>query len=531
MAGETDPYAYLNREGFTSEKFKVEISNLPKYLGMGQFKKFLAKEGFVPHKIKPMGRFAYVCFKDDMEKEKAIEKLNGVMFRGSKLEVKIAKPMKDPLVKKRKFDEVNSNVDDDKESVPISQKIENVTLPYQGMPLSEQHSLKKKYVEDVFNAYKNELKHANRSLFQSQDGNLCPIEDTVASPVDEHYRNKCDFTIGINPENSLATVGFRLASYKKGACSVGPIAHLSHLPLKTIEAVAALEEFVRKSEHAPYNPEDHTGIWKNVVIRTSDAGQMMAILVMHPQNFEEKALVELKKGIQDFVVESGIFTSFFVQFQGAKKSNDDVALEKLSGDDFISEKLCDLEFRISPLAFFQVNTKAAEVLYRLVGDIANVNLKSILLDICCGTGTIGLSLAKRCKKVYGIELIPSAIEDATYNAKANAIENCEFIAGRAEEKISRLLDGLREEDEIIAVVDPPRAGLHQKCTQALRRASKIRRLVYISCDAKCAMKSFVDLSRATSNTYSGDPFVPKRAIPVDLFPNTSHCETVILFER
>ena len=183
--------------------------------------------------------------------------------------------------------------------------------------------------------------------------------------------------------------------------------------------------------------------------------------------------------------------------------------------------------------------------------MASMDEETVLFDVCCGTGTIGLCLASKVKEVHGIDIVEEAIEDANANAKANGITNaqfhagectcfiyfifisrsnqCFFFLGRAEFLLPELLK--KSSDlKSVAVVDPPRAGLHAKAITALR-SSNIETLVYVSCDARAAMNNFIDLGRMTSNTYKGEPFVPKKVIPVDLFPHTNHFELIILFER
>lgn len=177
-----------------------------------------------------------------------------------------------------------------------------------------------------------------------------------------------------------------------------------------------------------------------------------------------------------------------------------------------------------------MNTPAAELLYATAGDLANLDGGTTLIDVCCGTGTIGLCLASRCKKVVGVELLESAVVDARQNAKRNSVTNAEFFAGRAEFLLPDILRKLGPEERAVAIVDPPRAGLHHKAIKALR-ASGVGTVVFVSCDAGAAMGNFVSLVRPTSNGYPGDPFIPRRVVPVDLFPNTNHFELVIVFER
>ncbi|MEE6504362.1 hypothetical protein FKM82_005158 [Ascaphus truei] len=178
----------------------------------------------------------------------------------------------------------------------------------------------------------------------------------------------------------------------------------------------------------------------------------------------------------------------------------------------------------------QVNTLAAEVLYSAIADWAQLNQDSTVLDVCCGTGTIGISLAKKVKKVVGIELCQEAVEDAKANAQINNLNNVEFRCGKAEDIFPALINSFTSQSPV-AIVDPPRAGLHSKVVIAIRRAEHLKRLIYVSCNPKAAMSNFIDLCRAPSNRVRGRAFRPIRAMAVDLFPQTPHCEMLILFER
>lgn len=170
------------------------------------------------------------------------------------------------------------------------------------------------------------------------------------------------------------------------------------------------------------------------------------------------------------------------------------------------------------------------MLYSAVGEWAQLDQDSTVLDVCCGTGTIGISLAKRVKKVIGIELCQEAVEDAKVNAKLNGLSNVEFHCGKAEDVFPNILNALVS-PKLTAIVDPPRAGLHSKVILAIRRAEHLKRLVYVACNAKAAMNNFIDLCRAPSNRVHGAPFRPVRAMSVDLFPQTMHVEMLLLLER
>lgn len=208
-------------------------------------------------------------------------------------------------------------------------------------------------------------------------------------------------------------------------------------------------------------------------------------------------------------------------------------------------QLLGFKFRISPDAFFQVNQAAAEVLYSTVRDLCVPNYEdcrararagATLLDVCCGTGAMGIAVSPRLERIVGIELIEQAVEDARHNAAVSDVLNCEFIPGKAEVVLPGLMSRLSGEGAAIvaAVVNPARAGLHHRVVRTLRNEPAIRRLIYVSCKPEGeAMRNFRELCCAPDpqRKLTGEAFTPTLAVPVDMFPHTAHCELVLLFER
>ena len=141
--------------------------------------------------------------------------------------------------------------------------------------------------------------------------------------------------------------------------------------------------------------------------------------------------------------------------------------------------------------------------------------------------------ALQVRRVVGIELCKPAVDDARANARRNGVANCHFIASKAEDATKRVLQGLTEEERasLVAIVDPPRAGLHADVVKALRSCTPLRRLLYVSCHAPGFVQNAVGLCRPTSRAFEGEPFVPTAAYALDLFPHTHHCELIVLLER
>ena len=190
------------------------------------------------------------------------------------------------------------------------------------------------------------------------------------------------------------------------------------------------------------------------------------------------------------------------------------------GSDYIEDILCGVRVRISPLSFYQVNRDQAENLYNKAFEYAELTENDTLLDLYCGAGTIGLSMAKKIKSLIGVEIIPEAIEDAKINAEINGITNAEFICGDAPEAAEILAErGIRPD---VIIVDPPRKGCAPELLDTINRMNPDR-LVYISCDPATLARDCAILKEKG--------YEVKKVTPVDMFPKTSHVETVCLLSK
>ena len=552
----TNENADQNKRMFSSENFKIEVNNLPKFCGHAQMKKLFGhKLKLSYHKLKPCGpgkNYMYICFKNEEDKEKALTVINGVDYKGQKLTAKSASVGRDPLQRQRDLTERNPVVDDR----PVAERLREAVCPLASDSYDLQLTKKQSEVSVLVKRLGSEVSRGHEALRQwvraktREHETLAPVENFVRSPVTSGYRNKCEFSIGqmtvseAGGSEKLASVGFRLSSYKGGNVEVvsvasleDPASTLPHVPQRMMEIAGKLEQYVRASGVAPYCTVERRGHWRSVMMRSSRGGsgetkEMMVVVSLDPGNLDLATLDRIRGDLKQLFSVAGGVTSLFLHLSPARKEagQQDPAPELLSGTPAIQEVLLGRKFSISPQAFFQVNTQAAEILYKMAGDIASLNDKSTLVDVCCGTGTIGLCLADKVKNVVGVDIVADAIRDAQRNAELNEVTNCAYFTGKAEDILHNILRDIDNKD-IVAIVDPPRAGLHQKALRAIRSTLAIRRLVYISCDAKNAMKNFVDLSRPPSKTALGDPFLPVKIIPVDLFPHSKGFELVILFER
>ncbi|XP_074641101.1 tRNA (uracil-5-)-methyltransferase homolog A-like [Tubulanus polymorphus] len=544
-------YSYLEREGFTSEIYKIEIHNLPKYVRFGQLKKKLTALELNPKKVKLIKGngnyfYAFVTFSCEEHRTKALNVLGEYQWKGQKLSVKKANPKADPLLLKRKLERTGDGELDAKrqknDDLSPEEKLKLSVTPLSDMPYEEQLQKKEAEMKEVLKKFGRLINRNNRQLVPwlnqqrtRYDGLCCPMDPIKPSPILVGYRNKNEFTIGKDLAGN-DTVGFRYGSYRGGSSRVGDPSPCRNVPEKAIKTAQAFREYLTTTPWPAFDPEDCSGHWRMLTVRTSQLGDIMVIVEFHPQTLPVSQINDVKNHIKHYFTKGPgkdtDMTTLYFQANGDRMSGSNMItpLELIIGKEHMFEKLLDMTFQISPNAFFQVNTPAAEVLYKTVGEWSDITPETTLLDICCGTGTIGLSMAKNVKNVFGIEMCKQAVEDAVENAKKNGVSNVEYWCRKAEDCIFDVTRNLRSND-IVAIVDPPRAGLHPKVIQTIRKCVQINKLVYVSCSPNSAMMNFEDLSRPISKRVKGAPFIPVKAVPVDLFPDTAHCEMIIVFER
>lgn len=333
--------------------------------------------------------------------------------------------------------------------------------------------MKETEIRELLKKFGSDLKRINTNFKkQSKDSLPCDFLGIIPSPQIDGYRNKSEFAIGRNSNNEII-VGFRLGSYSDGSTEVGEITNLPHIPDKVKKCVYKFQEFVRKSKFLPFNPEQNSGHFRQLMVRYSSVSEeIMVVPGMYINNLNTEELNEFIDSLTKFYTDEegkliGI-DSLYYQNLGKRESGELFnPVKHISGKTHLTDTIHGLSFRISPLAFFQVNTAGAEVLYQNIIDLCDPKPNSTVFDICCGTGTIGLCFAKHCKSVIGVEIVPDAIEDAKYNASQNNILNTKFYAGNADDYIQSVVkevvySSLKKEDlDLIAVLDPPRSGMRK----------------------------------------------------------------------
>ncbi|KAH9525498.1 tRNA methyltransferase 2 [Bulinus truncatus] len=522
---------------------------LPPNLAFADLKKRLKSALHLnPHKIKRIEKTSvtYVCFRSEAERDEALRKINGHTWKGKILEAKIAAPVADPYLQK-KLQEKDDNTSRECEPAP---KIEHLTTdeaegrlksnvcPLWDTDYTQQLQMKEDKIRSVLEQVAKH--HFVRHLFKdrSKYGGLpCELLPIIPSPIITAYRNKNEFSIGFGLDGKTKMVGFRYGLYKEGSTAVGDCTNLGVVMPAAIPVLKSFTEFIRVSQWEPFLQQTGTGHWHTLTVRTFQSGDVMVMADFQPRTLDEKEIEAAKTSLKNFYTDGegkGVsIKSLYFRLLGGKGLKDQKSIELLFGEPHVYETLMQLKFRISPEAFFQVNTAATEKLYELIADWCSVSPSTTVLDICCGTGTIGLSMAKKVKTVIGIEMCKPAIEDAMANATINDIPNAVFHCAKVEDIINKTISSLSQSDhqDVVAVVDPPRAGLHKEVLKSLRKCDSIRHLVYVSCNPESAMDNFVDIIRPETGRHKGRPFRMVKATPVDLFPGTKHCELVILYTR
>lgn len=331
------------------------------------------------------------------------------------------------------------------------------------------------------------------------------------------YRNKAQFPIGRDKEGRL-TAGFyagrthQIIALPDLDCALG--AEENKIILKEILS------FMEQYHIAPYEEQEHKGLVRHVLIRSGfTTGEIMVCLVINGNNLPHaEELAARLSGIPGM-------TSVTVSIN-RERTNVIMGTEirLVWGQDYITDYIGEIKYQISPLSFFQVNPVQTERLYGTALEYAGLTGKETVWDLYCGIGTISLFLAQKAKKVYGVEIVEPAIEDARNNARINGISNVEFFVGKSEEVLPEYVKAHGEDGAYadVIVVDPPRKGCDQILLDTVVEMQP-ERVVYVSCDPATLAR---DVKYLRGNGYEVE-----RVRATDMFPHTVHVETVCLLER
>ena len=348
----------------------------------------------------------------------------------------------------------------------------------------------------------------------------------LAAGETDGYRNKAQFPVGEDKDGNIV-IGFYAGRthhiVEQTDCCIGAP--------ENGEVLRKVKAYMQKNQIRPYNEEHHSGIVRHILIRTGyHTKEIMVCLIV---NAAKASCLKNAEQLTESLREMDGMTSVMVNFN-TEKTN--VILGKKSevlwGQPYIEDFIGDVKYQISPQSFFQVNPMQTEKLYAKALEYAGLTGNETVWDLYCGIGTISLFLAKNARKVYGVEIVPQAIEDARNNAKRNGIDNAEFFVGKAEEVVPAFYEkALKQAQDSeagksirpdVVVVDPPRKGCEEVLLETIVKMQP-QRIVYVSCDSATLAR---DLKFLSANGYA-----VKKVQPVDQFGHSVHIETVVLLSQ
>lgn len=323
----------------------------------------------------------------------------------------------------------------------------------------------------------------------------------------DRYRNKAQFPVAKGP---------RIGFYRPRSHDVIDVDDCLLQGEAAARLRGAVKEWMAEYSIPAYNERTFTGLVRHVYVRTNRAGRSLCCLLVNGRGVPREAeLVRALRRAEPNL--AGIVL-------GVNEKHNNVILgdsyRTLWGEDFLSDTLCGLTFRLSVPSFYQVNPAQTEVLYGKALEFAGLTGAETVLDLYCGIGTISLVMARKAGMVWGAEVVPQAVDDAIANAQRNHIENARFLCADAGEA-ARYLEGEGGRPDVVCV-DPPRKGLAEDVVDTIADMGP-QRVVYVSCDPGTLGR---DVKR-----FAGRGYTLKKAVAVDMFPRTAHVETVVLLSK
>ena len=367
--------------------------------------------------------------------------------------------------------------------------------------------------------YEQELKEESvRQVFKKTgllDVEILPL---VASPIEQAYRNKAQYPVSRGKSGEYVIGFFAPKSHRVTEAADCPLA-----PSVFSEILELIRDFLAENQISVYDEESGNGLLRHIYLRRGEvSGEVLLTLVINGESLPGSDEL-VKKITEKFPSVVGILLN-------VNKNNTNVILGDkfitLSGRDYIIDTLGGVRLKITAPSFYQVNHSAAELLYAKAKELAAPTKSDLVLDLYCGAGSIGLSMADEAGEIIGIEIVESAVECAKFNAEANGIKNASFYAGDASEA-ARLLSpaekmrGEKIKPDIV-ILDPPRAGTTAELIEHIASLAP-RKVVYISCNPQTLARDIV-----VFNKYG---YFCNSVMPYDLFPMTGHVESVVCLTR
>ncbi|MGK9289094.1 23S rRNA (uracil(1939)-C(5))-methyltransferase RlmD [Staphylococcus warneri] len=337
------------------------------------------------------------------------------------------------------------------------------------------------------------------------------IKDTVGMEDPWRYRNKSQIPVGLSKDQQPIMGFYRQRSHDiidMESCLIQDQQHQ--------QVMNDLKQLISELNISVYNEKTKKGLLRHLVVRTGHyTNQLMIILVANGEAFKQA------ESLVDALVRKYPNVTSIKQNINDAHSNVIMGPQSITlyGEEEIEDQLSEVTFNISDQSFYQINSHQTEKLYQQALDYAQLTGDEIVLDTYCGIGTIAIYMAENARHVYGVEVVPSAINDANQNATKNQLENTTFVCGKAEEVILKWkAEGIRPD---VVMVDPPRKGCDETFLETILELNP-KRIVYISCNPSTQQRD----AHILNHQYD-----LKEITPVDMFPQTTHIETVALFER
>ncbi len=354
---------------------------------------------------------------------------------------------------------------------------------------------------------------------------LPEIPPILGSEKQFFYRNKLEFTFsdkrwltteevasGAAIEESRA-LGFHIPGLFDKVLDI-ETCWLQAEPSNTIRLAA--RKFCRENDYTFYNVREHTGLMRNLIVRTASTGETMVIVVFAAP--EQERIDALMTHLSECVPH--VTSWMYVVNPKFNDTIGDLEVQLFAGQDHIFEQMEGLRFKIGPKSFYQTNSEQAYELYKVTREFAALTGQEVVYDLYTGTGTIANFVARSCRRVVGVEYVPEAIEDARANAQLNGLDNTAFFAGDMKDVLNAEFIETQGHPDVV-ILDPPRAGLHEDVVRTVLAAAP-ERIVYVSCNPA---------SQARDLALFDEAYRIARVQSVDMFPQTHHVENVVQLMR
>lgn len=378
-------------------------------------------------------------------------------------------------------------------------------------------------------AYEKQLFYKNREVYNNllRIGKIELPEFEPIKGSEKHffYRNKMEFSFSnarwmtddeiesggeIDNRNAL---GFHIPRMWDKILNITKC-HLQEDPSNAIRN--AIRDFANRHGFAFFNPREHSGLLRTLMLRTASTGELMVLIQFFDDNREQREM------LLDYLYET--FPSITsLQYVVNQKANDtlyDQEVMLYKGRNYILEEMEGLHFSINAKSFYQTNSAQAYELYKITRDFAGLTGNELVYDLYTGTGTIAQFVSRKARKVIGVEAVPEAIADAKENAKRNEIDNCEFFVGDMKVVFNEEFIDTHGRPDVI-ITDPPRDGMHKDVVDQILKIAP-QRVVYVSCNSATQARDLALMDEVYRVT---------RVRPVDMFPQTHHVENVVLLEK